>query len=85
MKHNEPIPPFQELLQQYQQWLEEYHHYAPYQQATLKEKYQTIQQLVTQMQQLPDASHLENPALVQALQAFWQAVVYAQALLTEEL
>lgn len=75
----------EQLLQQYQQWLEEYQQYSPQKQVLLKHKHQNIQTIITQCQQLPNSDNLENPALMQATQAFWQAVWCAQALLIEEL
>lgn len=71
------------LLNHYQQWLIEYEQCSLEDQARIKLQYQTIQKLVIQLQAIPNADNLQDPRLIDAIQDFWKAVRYAQALLTE--
>ncbi|MGH1336520.1 MAG: hypothetical protein ACRBFS_10360 [Aureispira sp.] len=73
------------LLNHYQQWMKDYEQRSLEDQTIATQQYQTIKKLVIQLQQIPEADNLQDPILIGAIQDFWRAVRYAQALLAEDI
>ncbi len=73
-----------QLLRCCEEWLAAYGLESPEEQATHQKQYAQISQLANQLENTPKAEALVDAELIEAAEAFWAAVRYAQAVLVDD-